>query len=128
MLVSAPSWYPTRNLRPRKRPSLWKPRRPPLARTRPLKLGSFRQTRPRPLHPSPHAMMVLASSERQSPTMSKSETEMGINSWLEDELRQQYRHDRSTVDESWKRLFENSNGATTNGAPSTNGAATNATS
>ena len=31
---------------------------------------------------------------------------MGINSWLEDELYQQYLHDRSTVDESWKHVFE----------------------
>jgi 2-oxoglutarate dehydrogenase E1 component len=30
----------------------------------------------------------------------------GINSWLEDELYQQYLHDQGTVDESWKQLFE----------------------
>ena len=36
----------------------------------------------------------------------KSEPEMGINSWLEDELYQQYLHDRSAVDESWKHVFE----------------------
>ena len=36
---------------------------------------------------------------------------LGINSWLEDELYQQYLHDRKTVDESWKKLFE-SNGTT----------------
>jgi 2-oxoglutarate dehydrogenase E1 component len=35
---------------------------------------------------------------------------MGINSWLEDELYQQYRHDRSAVDEEWKRLFESNGG------------------
>jgi 2-oxoglutarate dehydrogenase E1 component len=29
----------------------------------------------------------------------------GINSWLEDEMRQQYLHDRSAVDESWKEVF-----------------------
>src|SRR5215472_14128454 len=40
--------------------------------------------------------------------MSKSEAEMGINSWLEDELYQQYLHDRSAVDESWKQVFEES--------------------
>lgn len=39
----------------------------------------------------------------------------GINSWLEDELRQQYSHDRSSVDASWKQVFD------TNGTP--NGAA-----
>ncbi len=38
------------------------------------------------------------------------ETTLGINSWLEDELYQQYLHDRKTVDESWKKLFE-SNGS-----------------
>jgi multifunctional 2-oxoglutarate metabolism enzyme len=47
---------------------------------------------------------------------SKTEPGMGINSWLEDELYQQYRHDRSAVDESWKHRFEEaaeSNGVTT---------------
>src|SRR5581483_11660338 len=43
---------------------------------------------------------------------------LGINSWLEDELYQQYLHDRKTVDESWKKLFE-SNGIP---APAGNGA------
>jgi len=37
----------------------------------------------------------------------KSDPELGVNSWLEDELYQQYLHDRTTVDESWKHLFEN---------------------
>jgi pyruvate/2-oxoglutarate dehydrogenase complex dihydrolipoamide acyltransferase (E2) component len=50
---------------------------------------------------------------------SHSESEMGVNSWLEDELYQQYLHDRSTVDESWKHVFEEprplTNGVT--GAP-----------
>ncbi|MCL4853098.1 MAG: 2-oxo acid dehydrogenase subunit E2, partial [Bryobacteraceae bacterium] len=39
-----------------------------------------------------------------------------INSWLEDELYQQYLHDRKTVDDSWKHLFEEGNGS---GASST---------
>ncbi len=30
----------------------------------------------------------------------------GINAWLEDELYQNYLHDRRTVDESWKQVFE----------------------
>jgi 2-oxoglutarate decarboxylase len=42
----------------------------------------------------------------------QSDPEMGINSWLEDELYQQYLHDRSTVDESWKTVFEKANGVT----------------
>src|SRR5271170_2796347 len=44
--------------------------------------------------------------------------ELGINSWLEDELYQQYLNDRKTVDESWKEVFE-TNGAAApgNGAP-----------
>src|ERR1035438_7566474 len=37
---------------------------------------------------------------------SHSESEMGVNIWLEDELYQQYLRDRSTVDESWKHVFE----------------------
>ena len=40
--------------------------------------------------------------------------EFGINSWLEDELYQQYLNDRRNVDESWKKVFE-SNGATPSG-------------
>jgi multifunctional 2-oxoglutarate metabolism enzyme len=36
----------------------------------------------------------------------KSDPEMGINSWLEDELYRQYLHDRSSVDEGWKQIFE----------------------
>src|SRR5438105_3108339 len=36
----------------------------------------------------------------------------GINSWLEDELYAQYLRDRSTVDDSWKRIFEKPNGHT----------------
>ncbi len=31
---------------------------------------------------------------------------LGINSWLEDELYQQYLHDHKTVDDSWKHRFE----------------------
>src|ERR1700721_999305 len=47
---------------------------------------------------------------------SKPGPEMGVNSGLEDELYQQYLRDRSTVDESWKHLFEASNGYVANGA------------
>src|SRR5258706_877228 len=46
---------------------------------------------------------------------------LGINDWLEDELYQQYLHDRSTVDESWKKIFD-SNG--TNTAATGNGSRT----
>ncbi len=38
--------------------------------------------------------------------------ELGINSWLEDELYQQYLNDRKNVDESWKEVFETNGGAT----------------
>ena len=48
---------------------------------------------------------------------SQSESDMGINSWLEDELYQQYLHDRSTVDESWKDVFAEPRPAA-NGGPS----------
>src|SRR5689334_2041908 len=51
----------------------------------------------------------------------KSDPDMGINSWLEDELYQQYRHDRTAVDEEWKRLFE-SNGEPRPGNGATPGA------
>ena len=44
----------------------------------------------------------------------KSDPDMGINSWLEDELYQQYLHDHGAVDDSWKQLFENGDG---NSAP-----------
>ena len=37
---------------------------------------------------------------------------LGINSWLEDELYLQYLHDRKTVDDSWRKVFEtNGDGA-----------------
>jgi multifunctional 2-oxoglutarate metabolism enzyme len=50
--------------------------------------------------------------------MAKSDSEMGINSWLEEELYQQYLHDRSTVDESWKHVFEEPRAPHTNGVSS----------
>jgi 2-oxoglutarate dehydrogenase E1 component len=40
----------------------------------------------------------------------KPDPTLGINSWLEDELYQQYLHDRSAVDESWKHVFEENGG------------------
>ena len=40
-----------------------------------------------------------------------------INSWLEDELYAQYRHDRRMVDDSWKTVFE-ANGTNGSGTPS----------
>jgi multifunctional 2-oxoglutarate metabolism enzyme len=40
----------------------------------------------------------------------KPEPDLGINSWLEDELYQQYLHDRGAVDESWKHVFEDTGG------------------
>src|SRR6185369_11587650 len=48
--------------------------------------------------------------------MSKSETELGINSWLQDELYQQYLHDRTTVDETWKHVFDEPRAAQKNGS------------
>ncbi len=44
----------------------------------------------------------------------KRDPEIGVNSWLQDELYQQYQHDRSAVDESWKHIFEEA-GAVSNG-------------
>jgi 2-oxoglutarate decarboxylase len=40
----------------------------------------------------------------------KSDPDMGINSWLEDELYQQYLRDRTAVDDDWKHLFEGNGG------------------
>src|SRR5664279_3232618 len=63
--------------------------------------------------------MPLGIMEKEgvpSQMASHSESEMGVNSWLEDELYQQYLRDRTTVDESWKHVFEEprpaANGAT----------------
>ena len=46
--------------------------------------------------------------------------EFGINSWLEDELYQQYLNDRQAVDDSWSKVFESNGGASKN----TNGTST----
>src|SRR5690349_16291723 len=46
----------------------------------------------------------------------QSEPKLGINSWLQDELYQNYLHDKKNVDDTWKRVFE------TNGHPTPNGA------
>src|SRR5918911_2963942 len=42
---------------------------------------------------------------------SKPDPNLGVNSWLEDELYQQYLHDRTAVDDEWKHLFEGNGGA-----------------
>src|SRR4051812_18042458 len=44
----------------------------------------------------------------------------GVNSWLEDEMLQQYRHDRTSVDPGWKSLFD-TNGVPANGVSKTRG-------
>src|SRR5436190_9986082 len=41
----------------------------------------------------------------------KSDPTPNVNSWLEDELRQEYLHDRTAVDDSWKHVFESNGGA-----------------
>jgi 2-oxoglutarate decarboxylase len=57
----------------------------------------------------------------------KSGPQAGVNAWLEEELMQQYRHDRTSVDPDWKQIFEHngsslvSNGGASNGALVTNG-------
>src|SRR5262252_11205975 len=57
--------------------------------------------------------------EKAIPSMSlKSEQDLGVNSWLEDELYQQYLHDRTAVDESWKHVFEENGGTKPASAPS----------
>ena len=59
----------------------------------------------------PSATMVLENMSQSS--------KPDINSWLEDELYQQYRHDRKTVDPTWERIFEEDGLGTLagNGAP-----------
>jgi multifunctional 2-oxoglutarate metabolism enzyme len=37
--------------------------------------------------------------------------QLGINAWLEEELLQQYQHDRTSVDSEWKNIFEHDAGA-----------------
>jgi len=52
-----------------------------------------------------------------------------LNSWLEDELYLEYLHDRKTVDESWKEVFESNGHApvpASNGAPTEGSAAPSA--
>src|ERR1039457_3445405 len=55
---------------------------------------------------------------------SKPEPDLGINSWLEAELYEQYLRDRSAVDESWKHLFEEADAAPGVAAAATAPAAT----
>ena len=50
------------------------------------------------------------------------ESKFNVNSWLEDELYQQYQHDRGTVDPSWQQVFEG-NGHPAPAAQGGNGAA-----
>ncbi len=55
----------------------------------------------------------------------KDESPLGVNSWLEEELRQQFQNDRTSVDADWKTIFEQ-NGHTqahTNGVAVKNGVA-----
>src|ERR1035438_8970995 len=59
-----------------------------------------------------HHVRTLSLKEDIFPPMAlKSDPEIGINSWLEDELYHQYLRDHSAVDDSWKRIFEQTNGA-----------------
>ncbi len=46
-----------------------------------------------------------------------SKPDPSINSWFEDEVYEQYLHDRTAVDDSWKRVFEKSGPRPGNGAP-----------
>ncbi|HEX8986285.1 MAG TPA: multifunctional oxoglutarate decarboxylase/oxoglutarate dehydrogenase thiamine pyrophosphate-binding subunit/dihydrolipoyllysine-residue succinyltransferase subunit, partial [Bryobacteraceae bacterium] len=41
----------------------------------------------------------------------KRDPALGINSWLGDELYQEYLHNRAAVDETWKKLFDQNGGA-----------------
>src|SRR5260370_36882552 len=67
-------------------------------------------------HPERSLHGIMESEGFPSKMALQSESEMGITSWLEDELYQQYLHDRSAVDESWKTVFEEPRPAA-NGTP-----------
>src|ERR1035441_3858676 len=94
---------------------------PGVLRCVPIRAPSVSEGFPRPLNRSrprgypgrgsdwSSCAMLLGIMETEgvpSQMASHSESEMGVNSWLEDELYQQYLRDRSTVDESWKHVFE----------------------
>jgi 2-oxoglutarate dehydrogenase E1 component len=57
-----------------------------------------------------------------SPASPKPGSAASINSWLEEELYQQYRHDRTGIDDAWKTQFETANGE---GNGNTNGGGKN---
>src|SRR5580658_5620469 len=61
----------------------------------------------------PHVMMreslvSLRMEANQGP-------QSGVNAWLEEELLQQYHHDRSSVDADWKDVFEQERSGNGNG-------------
>src|SRR4051794_929979 len=47
--------------------------------------------------------------------MSDTKSAPSVNSWLEEELYQQFQHNHKDVPEGWEPLFETSNGYSTNG-------------
>src|ERR1035438_7011182 len=79
----------------------------------------FRSPEPRPgtsRNASAHRG-IMGNEKVSLPMAAKSDSELGINSWLEDELHQQYLHDRSSVDASWKSIFDEPLPASANGTP-----------
>ncbi len=59
---------------------------------------------------------IFVRSQNKNVSMSEpKEAKFGINSWLEDELYQNYLHDRKAVDESWKSVFETNGHVKVNG-------------
>ena len=61
--------------------------------------------------------------ERSPPYMQSNQgPQSGINAWFEEELLQEFRHDRSSVDTSWKSVFEHEpNGSTKGNGTAGNG-------
>ncbi len=51
--------------------------------------------------------------------MKDSQQQPDVNSWLEDELYQQYHHDRQAVDTSWSQVFEGNGHTAGSGSPTT---------
>jgi 2-oxoglutarate decarboxylase len=50
-----------------------------------------------------------------------SDPKFGVNAWLEDELYQQYLHDKKAVDDSWKQVFDSNGGSASSPALEANG-------
>ena len=67
----------------------------------------------RSVRPYPHVMMGKSSVSLRMEANQGPQS--GVNAWLEEELLQQYHHDRSSVDADWKDVFEHERSGNGNG-------------